>query len=97
MTFLEQASLAGEPNFLLRVRQASVAAAVQIQAEDPGATSHTARIAFAQLVLNGTPDVIPRVALAVVTNVSITPQSTDSDLQFTVNSLWNAFAIGVFA
>lgn len=96
MTFLEQADLAVEPNFLRRIRQAAVSAAIAIQAELDTTPSHTDRIALARKVLSGTPDVIPRLALGVVTNASVTPTSSDADLQFTVNSQWNAYAIGVF-
>ncbi len=96
MTFLEQADLAIEPNFLRRIRQASIGAAVNIQAELDTVTHHAERIQLARLVLNGTPDVIPRIALAVTTNVAVTPQASDGDLQFTVNSLWDAFAMGVW-
>jgi hypothetical protein len=34
----------------------------------------------------------PRFALAVVTNPVITVASSDSDIQFTVNSVWDAIA-----
>lgn len=90
MTYVVQDNLAHDSVFLQRIRVAMVTAATNIQAEDPGTTNHTNRSNYAKLVLNTPDGYMQAFSDAVVSNVAITSASTDSDLQFTVNSLWNA-------
>ena len=69
-------------------------------AEDAGTTNHAERVVYAINVLEGTASV-GEAAKAVVTNATLTAAGdsdaadmgiTDNDLEFTVNSMFNAFA-----
>jgi len=50
------------------------------------------RGALAAQTLADPPGVARNLAKAVVTNLAITSESTDSDIEFTVATMWNAFA-----
>lgn len=43
-------------------------------------------------VLNGSQQYARQIAKGVVTNMALTLASTDNDIEFTVNSMWNAYA-----
>lgn len=97
MTFLEQIQLAEDGEFQARVRQAAITAAAQIMADQPDNTpqaiaKHALRTKLALDVLRSPSAWARPIAAAVVTNVAISVESTDSDLQWTVNSLWDALA-----
>lgn len=51
-----------------------------------------ARTQFASSVLRNSASEARQIAKAVVTNLALTAQSTDADVEFTVISMWNAFA-----
>ena len=97
MDFRGQIALAEDGEFQARVRQAVVTAAVEIMADAPENTPqaialHAKRAALANRLLLD-PTALQRAwAYMVASNVSISAESTDSDLQWTVNSMWNAMA-----
>lgn len=94
MTFAEQIELAENGLFQGRVRQAVVTAAVAIMAEEPGADveRHKQRTALAHRALNDPTGLQRAWAYAVAANPAITGDSSDADIQYTVNSYWDAFA-----
>lgn len=93
-SFSESAYLAGYPDFMDRVRVAMVTAATQIGEETSDVTTDHFRLrrALSVNVLGDPVGWAPRFALAVVTNPAISLASSDSDIQFTVNSVWDAIA-----
>ena len=94
-------AISGNSGFQNRVRYALTSAAVSVYNELSSTTGHTARVAYASGVINGSYNLAP-VSLAILTNSSIAAEATlssapdfnipDSDIQFAVNSLWNCFA-----
>jgi hypothetical protein len=97
MTFLEQIEMAEDGEFQARVRQAAITAAAAIMADQPDNTpqaiaKHSLRAKLALDVLRNPSAWARPIAAAVVTNAAVTAESTDSDLQWTVNSLWDALA-----
>lgn len=95
MSYTEQAALAADISFQNKVRVAIVTAAVDVMGEAKGQmtdTQYNKRQAFAYQVLNNSGGYLERFAWAVVANVAITGASIDSDIQFTVNSLWGDMA-----
>jgi hypothetical protein len=93
-SFEESAYLAGYPAFVDRVRVAMVTAATQVGQETPDVTTEYRRLrrGLSTNVLADPNGWAPKFALAVATNPVITVTSTDSDIQFTVDSMWDAFA-----
>jgi hypothetical protein len=95
MTFVKT-----DADFQNRVKYFFQKAAIAVMAEDPGTTNHDERADFAGAVLGGDMDVL-ELAIAVATNATIaanivaTIESTDNDVEFTVNSMYNAFALSV--
>jgi hypothetical protein len=89
------------PAFQDRVRYAVVKAASAIMAEAAGTASHAQRVAYAKLVLAGMVDIFS-LSVGVTSNPTVfaelNPAATpnygvpDADLEFTVNSLFNAYA-----
>lgn len=95
MTYLDQAALAANPDFQLRVKVAIATAATQVAGEAQGQLSaavYAKRQTLAFDVLRDSPRWVERWAWAIVSNPAITGASTDSDIQFTVNSMWNDLA-----
>lgn len=92
MTFTEQQSLAVDAVFIGRVTQAAVKLAIQVYNEPPSADKHAARAGFAQNVLINSDHYGKLFARGVATNPSVTALSTDGDIEFTISSMWNAFA-----
>ncbi|WP_242890291.1 hypothetical protein [Actinomadura litoris] len=93
MAFTDQAALADDATFRAKVRVALATAAVQVMGEDKGQMSDTQfgkRQALAYDVLRAAASgmLLEAFVWAVVANAAITGASTDSDLQFTVNSVW---------
>ena len=93
-SFDESAYLARYPIFVDRVRIAMVTAATQIGQETQTVTADHFRLRRALSVnVLGDPDGwAPKFALAVTTNPVIAITSSDSDIQFTVNSMWDSIA-----
>lgn len=97
MDFLGQIELAESGEFQARVRQAVVTAAVQILADRPANTPqaialHGKRAALAHSTLIDPLAKQRAWAYAVAANVAISPASNDGDIQWTVNSMWDAMA-----
>ncbi|MFZ1814092.1 MAG: hypothetical protein WAU16_06585 [Rhizobiaceae bacterium] len=97
MDFEQQAALASDPIFQVRVRGAAIKSALAVMADAPTNTpeaidAHRKRAQLAREVLLD-PDRLARaLAPGVASNVAITAESSDSDIEFTVNSIWAAYA-----
>lgn len=98
--FSEMASIADSTLFQSRVKYCMNKAAVAVMAEEAATANHSERVVYAKKVLDGTASV-SAYATAVVTNATITSEGdsdaadmgvSDGDLEFTVNSMFNAFA-----
>jgi hypothetical protein len=94
-TLVEICQLANMSSFKERVFAAAVKAAVAVAAEtpDPSERSRLRRALSARILENREGiDYSALFAIAVATNPSITQASPDNDIQFTVNSMWDAVA-----
>lgn len=96
MNQLQLANIARNSDFQLRVNMLTVKAALSnLAAAEPSAGT----VLLAQRILNGE-ERVERWAMASVTNPAIAAGAhepdgstiADADLEFTVNSFWNAFA-----
>lgn len=92
MTLLSQSTLAADSDFIMRVTQAAIKAATDTQAEPANTIGHVKRTEFALQVLRSAQVFGPLLAQGVTSGGLVNAQSTDSDIQFTVNALWNAYA-----
>ncbi len=92
MSLGAQYALAQDRTFVQRVTVAMIQAAIAIANESAAGQNHTLRARHAARVLNEPEHFAPGFALGVASNPAITAESTDSDIQFTVNSNWDAFA-----
>ncbi len=92
MSLETQYALAQDQTFVQRVTIAMMQAAIAVANESTAATNHALRARHAARVLNEPAHFAPGFALGVASNPAITAESTDSDIQFTVNSNWDAFA-----
>jgi hypothetical protein len=100
-SFIEMAYIAEQPSTRSRVEYCLKKAAVAVMAEEANTASHAERVIFAKKVLAGEAS-IPNATLAAMTNSTITAAGapntapnfgvTDGDLEFTINSMFNAFA-----
>lgn len=96
MTQIELTRIARNADYLQRVRYLMIKAAVsKLNAQDPPAGD----VLLGQRVLRGS-ESVEQWAMATVTNPSIAAGAhepdgstiVDGDLEFTINSLWDAFA-----
>lgn len=92
MSFLDQHELAIDPVFIKRVEMALVKSSIFVVAESPSTDNHVNRTAYATEVLNDPERHAENMAKGVATNASITLESTDADIEFTVNSMFDAYA-----
>ena len=94
MDALEQMSqLATTRSFIERVQAAMVKAAVAVGAEaEDGTPRGQLRRSLSVRVLEKNEEWAPRFAWGVASNAVINHDSSASDIEFTVNSLWDAFA-----
>lgn len=95
-TYSDAADLATNPSFLRKVQVAMVTAAIAV-AQEPQEPTPTAdywrlRRALSVNVLMDPVAWAPKFAWAAVSNVALTSESTDSDVQFTINSQWASIA-----
>lgn len=99
-TFAALGSISTADEFRKRVAYALGVSAAAVYAESTGITGHVARAAYAVKVANGTYD-LGAAAIMVLGNSTIAAEATvgvagntipDSDIQFSVNSLWNVLA-----
>lgn len=87
------ADLGDDPTFTRRVTGAVITAAVDVGAEPyTGNQEQIARRALAQKALQESDYWGRAFADGVAANSAITASSSDSDIQWTVNGLWNAYA-----
>jgi hypothetical protein len=93
MSLSDMTDLAVYPPFIRRVTAAMLKAAVAVGAEGfDGTTYKLARRALVRQTLEDPVLWGSRFSYAVVSNVAITFESTDNDIEFTVNSLWDAMS-----
>lgn len=96
MAFLDDYAVASDEDFQKRVNIAVVKAAANVAGEAQGGMGDDKfrkRAALAYQTLNTPPSqYVFRWALAVVREGLINLASTDGDIEFTVNSLWDDFA-----
>ncbi len=92
--------IAGNSAFQDRVKFALCSAAVSVYNELSSTTGHAQRVAFATGIIQGNYNLAPA-AMAVLTNTTIASEATmatpgfgipDTDIQFAINSVWNALA-----
>jgi hypothetical protein len=95
-TYSDAADLATNPAFLRKVQVAMVTAAIEVaqEAQEPTPSADYWRLRRALSVNVLTDPVVwaPKFAWAAASNVALTSESTDSDIQFTVNSQWASIA-----
>lgn len=99
---LTRARLAEDSDVQARVSFLAVKVALSVMAENPdtccGADVEASRAQYverarlAAYVIRDPRSVAYRIALAVLTNVSLNQNSTDADLEATVRTQWNAYA-----
>ena len=97
----EMITIAGSATTLRRVRYAMKKAAVAVMAEVNTTTNHAERVVYAKTVLDGSASVLGY-SQAAMTNATLTTKGdisavpnfgfTDSELEFTVDSMFNAMA-----
>lgn len=93
MALSDMTDLATYAPFVRRVTGAMLKAAVAVGAEEyDGSQYKLMRRALVTKTLEDSPLWGSRFAYAVASNVAITYTSTDSDIEFTVNSVWDAVA-----
>lgn len=95
MSLIDQAHLALDGVFRDRVRVAMIQAAESVQAESTGTANDTNRSNYAKSILNNPDAYVSAFSSAVAAdpnNAGITSASSDSDIQFTVNAVFNALA-----
>jgi hypothetical protein len=92
MTLDEQRTFANSAVWQDKVRQLAVKAAIAVAAEDDQTAGHAKRVALATKVTND-PDAWKKAfAVAAATNVALSSSPSDNDLEFTINSHWDAMA-----
>jgi len=94
MSLLDQAQLARHQGFRDRVLSAAMLAAVQVAAEPSSGDTRkdSLRATLATNLINDPLGYVDRMAWGVVANPAITYEATDNDIQFSVNSIWDAVA-----
>lgn len=100
-SFDEMLTIASQTAFLRRVEYALKKAAIAVMAEEASTANHSERVTYAKKILEGSASV-SEYAKSVVTNSTITTNGdlsesplfgiNDSDLEYTVNSMFNAMA-----
>lgn len=99
-TYKQLMVLADDQNFQNRVKIAMQSAAIDVMAESTATTAHITRKTYAGKILDGTASVY-QFTVGVLVNGTISGEVTagssdsavpDSDVQFVVNSEFNAFA-----
>lgn len=89
MAFIDEFNLAIDETFIRRVQIAAVNAAIALMAApatDPRLANYCASL------LNAPRMFAQNIAYGVAANPAITAETTDSDLQWTVNSIMSAYA-----
>lgn len=93
MTLEEAYQLGADPTWRARCQTAAVQAATNVMSEDPSTEGHAERTAYANRVMLQPSQLSAPMAFGVAAQPGITgPEASDSDIQFTTNALWNAWA-----
>ena len=94
MTFTEQTQLANDPQFIQRVRQAAVSAALAVASEAASGNDglDRGRQRFATAVLRDPLRYARMLSYGVVTYTTLKPDSSDTVLANALSALWNAYA-----
>lgn len=93
MALSDISDLATNPAFVRRVEGAALKAAVAVGAEAfDGSNYRLQRRALVKQVLENAPLWGARFSYAVAANPAVTVGSNDGDIEFTVNSVWDAMA-----
>lgn len=95
MAYVDQYDLAQDTAFRKKIHVAMATAGIAVAGEDKssmGDVKYSKRQTLAHEVLRTPSQFIDMFALAVIQNAAITGSSTDNDIQFTVNSVWDDLA-----
>jgi hypothetical protein len=95
MAFTDQLTLANDLEFKGRVKLAALTAALDIAHEAATLATidyHRQRQSLAFTTISDPEVVTARFAYAVAANPAITASSSDSDIQYTINTVWDAVA-----
>ena len=98
MTLLEQYTLATSNDFIKKIAMCCIKASISVLGESCGGTDeptnqeHSKRAIWARNTLENPRGMAERMALGVASGGIITAESTDADIEFTVNSLVSDFA-----
>ena len=86
-------TLGADPTFRARCQTAAIQGATNVMAEDPATVGHAERTAYANKVMLNPSLQSQAISFGIASAPGITgPDASDSDLQFTCNSLWNAWS-----
>lgn len=92
-TLQERYDLGADPIWRGRCQSAALQAATNIMSEDTTTAGHAQRADFANKVLLQPSLTSPAIGFGVACQPGITGKdASDSDIQFTINSMWNAWA-----
>jgi hypothetical protein len=98
-TFADQYTMATTPAFIQRVEIALVTAAINTLTEPENTPDHSFRRAYAASILANPALQAAVMAMGVATNATIAvaaptgASALDSDIQFTVNSMFNSYSL----
>jgi hypothetical protein len=94
MSYLDQISLATDPEFTNRVQQAAIKTAIAISSEASSGDAEldAARLNYATRVLHSPQNYARLMAYGVATADGISAASSDSQIESAVISLWNAYS-----
>lgn len=96
MNYLDAGRATSDTDFVTRVKMAMVIAAIDVAAEPDETELHSARIATARVILLHQDEYALRFSMAVMSNSTLRASANftgipDGDLQFAINSVFNAF------
>lgn len=93
MTFEEAYNLGSDPVWRGRCQTAALKSATSVMSEEDTTAGHAERTAFANKVLLSPALQSQAIAFGVAAQPGITDENaTDSDIEFTINSLWDAWS-----
>ena len=92
MAFVDQIALSNDQNFRNRCEIAMIVAAQAVASEATSTVNHVNREALAKAIEDNPDAYVLAFTLGVVANPAITTASLDSDISFTVNSIFNGMA-----
>src|SRR4051794_14834278 len=93
MTLEDAYTLGSDPTWRMRCQTAGLQTAANVISEDPATDGHPQRTAYANRVMLNPLGESQAMAFGVAAQPGITgPEATDSDILFTVSSLWDAWS-----